>query len=88
MADSEQAPPVTGIVSAVGIVARSGSPRLGKLLEEAMSAAVLKCAEEGITDPDEIRARMLAWRDRTKEAYRKAEAEAAERLAAPTASSN
>jgi hypothetical protein len=49
------------IAEAVGIVAKSskGGPSRSKRLEEAMSAAVLKAAEDGITDPAEIKKLMV-----------------------------
>lgn len=36
---------------------------LSKRIEDAMIAAVEACGAEGVTDPDEIRARKLAARD-------------------------
>ncbi len=44
----------------------SKNPMLSKLIEEAMGAAASKATAEGITDPNEIRARMLAARELVK----------------------
>ncbi|QND60382.1 hypothetical protein [Mesorhizobium huakuii] len=59
------------IVEAVGVSANA-SPNnpLGKraavVIEAAMSTAVLECMAAGIADPAEIRAQMLAARDKAK----------------------
>lgn len=44
----------------------SKNPHLAKLIEEAMGAAASKAIAEGITDPNEIRARMLEARELVK----------------------
>lgn len=59
------------IVEAVGISANAnpGNPlgkKLAKVVEAAMSAAVLECSEAGITDPAEIRNRMQFRREKAK----------------------
>lgn len=48
-------------VEAVGVGMKTRDPRARKV-EAAMSAVAQKCADEGITDPDTIRARMLEAR--------------------------
>jgi hypothetical protein len=45
-------------------------PNAAKMIEQAMVWAVNKCAEEGITDPNEIRERMLAAREIMKKSMR------------------
>jgi len=52
------------IVNAVGSAAPSGFT--GSAIEKAMAEAVLAVMAEGITDPDEIRARKLAAREAIK----------------------
>jgi formaldehyde-activating enzyme involved in methanogenesis len=67
--NNESKPVEPVIVEAVGIVARSGVPGLGKVMEEAMAQAVLDAMSEGITDQDEIRARMAAARDKARDEF-------------------
>jgi hypothetical protein len=59
------------VVSAVGTaVSHGGSPEevsRGKRVESAMADAVAQSQAEGITDPDAIRARILAARDKAAE---------------------
>jgi hypothetical protein len=69
------------IVEAVFTSANIGGLRkspLAKMIEHAMSVAVLKCREAGIHDPDEVRAHMLAAREQVKQWFREAEAKASE----------
>lgn len=68
------------VVEAVGSSGASGGP-LAPRIEAAMSAAIDDCYANGIVDPEEHRAAMLAARDRVKAEYaaeRAAEAEAAQ----------
>ena len=53
------------IVSATGVAAAQGGVKtdLSARVEKAMSEAILKAAENGVTDDNEIRKRMLAARD-------------------------
>jgi hypothetical protein len=53
------------IVEAVGAAVGKKTPR-GAEIEAAMSDAVKQAQAEGVTDPAEIRARMLAAADRVK----------------------
>lgn len=57
------------IVEAVGISVRSSVAPRAKMIEEAMSQAVLACSAEGITDPDVVRARMQEAREDAKKRY-------------------
>jgi hypothetical protein len=52
------------IVTATG--SASGPNVRAKAIEEAMAAAVVECAKEGITDPDVIRRRKLEAREKVK----------------------
>lgn len=63
------------IVAATGSATHSRGAT-AQQIEAAMSQAVLDCAEEGITDTAEIKARMLEARERVK-AEAKAQAETA-----------
>lgn len=56
------------IVSAAGVavIKRPGLPNLGNAIQRAMEAAILKAAEDGVTDSDQIRARMLEARNKVK----------------------
>lgn len=63
--------PTPRIVEAVGTISLktpggSGSVTLGRLIEAAMSQAVLDCYAEGISDAKVHHARMLEARDRVK----------------------
>jgi hypothetical protein len=49
------------IVEAVGVVHLTGG-QVSRMLQVAMVAAVEDAQREGVTDPNEIRARMLAAR--------------------------
>jgi hypothetical protein len=54
------------IVEAVGVSVNVGVPRdkaLGARIEAAMVQAIKDCQADGITYPDEIRARMMAARE-------------------------
>jgi hypothetical protein len=52
------------IVEAVGSAGASGRPGVSaRQLDEAMGQAAAQAQSEGITDPDEIRARMLKAKD-------------------------
>lgn len=42
---------------------------LGAAIEAAMTAETQKCFDEGVTDPDEIRERKLAARERVKQEF-------------------
>lgn len=57
------------IRAASGTAASSQFDRgvLGKQIEAAMVAAVERATEDGVTDPDEIRAIKLAARERVKD---------------------
>lgn len=57
------------IRAASGTAASSLSDRgvLGKQIEAAMVAAVERATEDGVTDPEEIRAIKLAARERVKD---------------------
>ena len=57
------------IVEAVGAISINQSPggrALSEAIQAAMSAAVLECSAQGITDPVVIREAMLAARERVK----------------------
>jgi hypothetical protein len=55
----------TRVVQAVGVaVGLHGRGRLSAAISDAMHAAAADAQQHGITDPDEIRRRMLAARDR------------------------
>ena len=57
------------IVEAVGSISISHSPggrARSEAIQAAMSAAVLECSAQGITDPELIREAMLAARERVK----------------------
>lgn len=80
MADKDKAdgpsPDKPTIVEAVGVAvsrSASGGPSNAKRLEAAMSAAVEKCAADGIVDPDVIREKMLAAHADEKAAIREEE---------------
>lgn len=65
------------IVEAVG-TAGGGENNVGALwtaieIQDAMAGAAAKAAEEGISDPDEVRDRMLAARSALKQERREAE---------------
>lgn len=66
MAD-DTVPVESKLVEAVGIAVGHDGTESGisraKLIETAMTAAVVQAQAEGVTDPDEIRARILAARD-------------------------
>lgn len=57
------------IVEAVGVATAHADnvkdAERNKLMQDAMTAAVVKAQAEGITDPDEIRRRILKARDDT-----------------------
>lgn len=54
---------VANIVSGVGVAAsKSNEPGLSKRIESAMAQAVTDALADGINDPDEQRARMMAAR--------------------------
>lgn len=57
------------IVEAVGTVYKSNVPGLGKMMEDAQAAAILKCYAEGITDPEAHSAAMAAARADIKEKH-------------------
>lgn len=55
------------VVEAVAVAAKSfknGSTRLTKQIEDAMSQAVLDCMSEGITEPEDIKAKMMEARQK------------------------
>lgn len=64
--------------SALGV---GGKSPLAKMIEQAMSEAVLKCHAAGIFDPDEVRKHMLEARAVTKAWFNMRMAEAAEAYA-------
>lgn len=64
------------IAAAVGTASHSSSPNLAKAIEAAMSKAVEDAMADGIHDPDEQRARMLAARADVVAAARQAGNEA------------
>ena len=45
-----------------------GGKARAKVIEAAMAQAVRDAAEQGVTNPDEVRALMLAYRDRARKA--------------------
>lgn len=53
-----------------------GKSPLASLIEAAMSKAVTDCYEAGVTDPDEVRAKMLDAREAVKQRYADAVAKA------------
>ncbi len=57
------------IVAGAGISANSKMPGLGKLIEEAMSEAIIRCYAEGVTDPEAHKVAMQEARQRTKDQY-------------------
>lgn len=60
LADKNPVPPKTGIVEAVGVAVTSAAGKeRAKELERAMSDAVTAAYAAGVTDPDEMRQRML-----------------------------
>lgn len=71
-------PEVQGVVQAVGTIAivAHGAPGLGKLIEQAMSQAILDANAEGISTSEEnsavLRGRMMAARQAVKDAYAEA----------------
>lgn len=72
------------VVSGVAVASVSTNPerrRLSKLIEAAMSEAVLKCMHEGITDPSEQKEVMMAARQRVIDEYRTAETQALNAMA-------
>lgn len=68
-------------VSSVPSSAFGGTPdpnriRLSKIIEAAMSQAVLDCISEGVTEPEDQKKRMMDARAKVIETYRIAEAKA------------
>lgn len=55
--------PKANIVEATGVATSAKDPTHAKVVEHAMSQAILKCLAEGITDPNEQRKRILAARE-------------------------
>lgn len=53
-------------IATVNQLNRELPPDAAKQIEQAMVWAINKCAEEGITDPDEIRAAMMQAREDMK----------------------
>ena len=51
------------IVSGAGVVVISSQPELAKKMEAAMHQAILIAQAEGITDPKEIRKRIIAAKE-------------------------
>jgi hypothetical protein len=58
--------PKSRIVSAVGTASSSKDDGLSQRIEEAMANAVKAAMDDGITDPAEIKERMLAAREEAK----------------------
>jgi len=65
---STSVPPVSKIVESVGIAVKlpPGQENRAKLLEKAMSDAVLECSSQGISDPDKVREAMRVARETVK----------------------
>lgn len=53
------------VVSATGVSSSSnlGNDDLAERIHDAMQQAIRECLDEGVTDPDEQRARMMAARE-------------------------
>lgn len=62
MAEIDKKKVESKVVSAVGTSANAKSGDLAKRMEAAMVAAINKAMEDGITDPDKIRAAQLEAR--------------------------
>jgi len=59
------AKPKPRLVTSVGVSANvRGNPALAEKIEQAMSQAVVDANKRGVSDPEEIRAAMLAARDK------------------------
>lgn len=59
--------PKVTIVEAAGSSSSSVNDKpLGAAIQDAMTVETAKCFEEGVTDPDEIRERKLAAREKVK----------------------
>ena len=74
-------PKETKVVEAVGVASKSmtlGGKRLSQEIEAAMSQAVLDSMHAGITDPAEIKAAMMAARQRIRDRKEVEDAEAEE----------
>lgn len=56
------------VVEATAAFAASKNRDLAARIEMAMSAAALEARSDGVTDPNEVRQRMLEARDRIKNA--------------------
>lgn len=62
--------PIVSAAAVSGSVGKMGQKAgLGKIVETAMSQAVLACAREGVTDPDKIKERMLMASAKAKESF-------------------
>lgn len=55
------------IASATGVAVSGRRKEISALIKQAMENAVLSCRQQGITDPDEIRKRVMAARDAVQE---------------------
>lgn len=65
------------VVEAVGVAAQSLSPNgvsLSKKIEAAMSQAVLDAIEEGLTEAEDIKAKMMEYRQKVLSEFKAAEA--------------
>lgn len=58
------------IAAAVGVAVRAPDRGLGKAIEAAMSAAIEQAAKDGVTNDDEVRARMQAAREKARAEYK------------------
>jgi len=75
-------PPQGKVVEAVGAIARSPFPGLGKRIEQAMSDAVKESYAAGVTEPAKVKARMMEAREKVKQEFHEAEVKASESMQA------
>lgn len=61
---------VEAVAVASSMTSINGKTSIAKNIERAMSEAVTKAAEKGITDPEEIRNLMLEAREQVKERHK------------------
>ena len=57
------------IVSAVGTAGGSGPGLTAEILDQAMKVAIVKAMNEGVTNPEEIRCRIIEARDELVKQY-------------------
>jgi hypothetical protein len=84
-APADPIPEKQGLVEAVGVASISDTPGLSKVVEAAMSQAVLDCYAEGIIDPKIHRERMMQYRAKAKAEFYAAQAAPKEAIAEETA---